>query len=300
MKKSIKISIIVPVYNTSMYLEKCLTSLKTQTLTDIEIICVNDGSTDDSLSILNKYKQEDKRFIVLNQENKGQSSARNLGIKIAKGEYIGFVDSDDYVEPTMFEELYDNAFNNKTDISMCGINTFDDSTGNMCPDDPYLTLNLFPTSLDSNVFDFNATSDFLFRISVAPWHKIYKKTFLSKNNILFPEGLFFEDNLFFYESFIKAKRISYTRKKLYNYRKASTTSTTCGADLKKMDFYKILDLIEQLLKNQNIYKDYEKYFQTHKKNTLIYWYKKITDLEVKEQYAKEFEKIYKEQITIDA
>lgn len=98
-----KISIIVPVYNTEKFLEKCLNSLINQTLKDIEIICINDGSTDKSLQILEKFANKDKRIQIINQTNSGLSVARNIGIKKAKGEYIGFVDSDDWVDLNFFE-----------------------------------------------------------------------------------------------------------------------------------------------------------------------------------------------------
>ncbi len=104
-----KVSIIIPVYNVEKYLEKCLISLINQTLKEIEIICVNDGSTDNSRAILEQFQLKDKRIKILNQENLGVSQARNNGINIAQGEYIGFVDSDDYVDNDYFEKLYNSA-----------------------------------------------------------------------------------------------------------------------------------------------------------------------------------------------
>ena len=105
----IKVSVIVPVFNTEKYKEKCLNSLINQTLQDIEIICVNDGSTDKSADIIKKFANKDSRFKLINQENKKQGAARNTGMKIAKGEYIGFVDSDDWVDLEYYEKLYNAA-----------------------------------------------------------------------------------------------------------------------------------------------------------------------------------------------
>ena len=116
-----KVSIIIPVYNVEEYLEKCLNSVINQTLTDIEIICINDGSTDNSLSILENFARNDKRIIILNQENKGQSAARNNGLKIATGEFIGFVDSDDWIDLNYYEVLYNSAKKHEADIAVCGI-----------------------------------------------------------------------------------------------------------------------------------------------------------------------------------
>lgn len=114
-----KVSVIIPVYNVEKYLKQCLDSVVNQTLQDIEIICVNDGSTDNSLKILEEYAQKDNRIIIISQENQGQSVARNIALEKATGEYVGFVDSDDYIDSNFYEELYRHAKKNNTDIA-CG------------------------------------------------------------------------------------------------------------------------------------------------------------------------------------
>ena len=111
-----KISIIIPVYNVKKFLNKCLKSIVNQTFTDLEIICINDGSTDKSLSILNSFAQKDNRIIVINQSNQGQSCARNAGLAIATGEYTGFVDSDDWIDLDFYEKLYTAAEKYNADI----------------------------------------------------------------------------------------------------------------------------------------------------------------------------------------
>ena len=116
---SYKVSIIVPVYNVEKYLERCLNSLINQTLKEIEIICINDGSTDNSKLILEKYASDDSRIKIINQENQGLSIARNNGLKAAKGEYIGYVDSDDWISENFYELLYNNAMKYGADIA-CG------------------------------------------------------------------------------------------------------------------------------------------------------------------------------------
>lgn len=114
------VSIIIPVYNTEEYLEQCLESILNQTLKDIEVICVNDGSTDNSLDILSRYKEADDRIIIIDKKNGGQISARNAGIKVATSDYIGFIDSDDWIEPEMYEELYDLAIKYNVDMVTSG------------------------------------------------------------------------------------------------------------------------------------------------------------------------------------
>lgn len=119
-----KVSVIVPVYNTEQYLKECVDSLLKQTLTDLEIILIDDGSPDNSAYICDEYAKLDSRVKVIHKENGGLSSARNAALDICKGEYIGFVDSDDFVEPTMFEELYNSSIYYSSDISICALSTF--------------------------------------------------------------------------------------------------------------------------------------------------------------------------------
>lgn len=118
--KEIKVSIIIPVFNTEKYLRRCMDSVMNQTLTDIEIICVDDGSTDQSLQILNEYSQKDDRVIVVHKENEGPTAARKTGLDRAVGEYVGFVDSDDWIEADMYESLYQIAVTYDTDLVTCG------------------------------------------------------------------------------------------------------------------------------------------------------------------------------------
>lgn len=115
-----KLSVIIPVYNVEKFLRESLNSVLSQTFSDIEIICVNDGSTDESASILEEYQKRDSRIVIINKENEGPLCARKAGLKVAKGEYIGFVDSDDWIEPNMYEELYSKAKKYDVDLVTCG------------------------------------------------------------------------------------------------------------------------------------------------------------------------------------
>lgn len=295
MEKNVKISVIVPVYNTSMYLEECLDSLLNQTLKEIEIICVNDGSTDNSLSILENYIQKDRRIKIINQKNKGQSVARNKGISQAEGEYIGFLDSDDWADAKMFENLYTNAKQFDSDLAMCSVTVYDEKTRKATTNDPYMSLSLFPKSYFNKAFTYNDCLDFLFRICVPPWNKIYKTSWIKENDINFLEGVNFEDMVFAVETLIKATKISLVNKPLVFYRKASQTSYSVGnysQDYKKMDFFTIFEELERVLKSNSIYGLFEDYFSFYKKNNLIYWYEKIENNEVKKQYFKQLVKIY--------
>ena len=142
----VAISIVIPVYNVEKYLRECLDSLINQTFNDFEVICVNDGSKDSSLEILNEYAQKDIRFKVISQENGGSGSARNNGLSRAQGKYVQFLDGDDYFEPEMLEKLYNLAEKHQADITVCSSRKVDDE-GNITetrnPNSP-LNLNLIP------------------------------------------------------------------------------------------------------------------------------------------------------------
>ena len=286
-----KISVIVPVYNTQIYLEQCLKSLESQTLKEIEIICVNDGSTDDSAKILSDFAAKDSRFKIIHQENKGQSAARNTGIGHASGEYIGFLDSDDWANPDMFEKLYTLAKTHDSDISMCSITVFNEKTGEHSGDDPYMSLRVFPNEFEHRSFSFEETYDYIFRICVVPWNKIYKADYIK--NFKFLEGLIFEDILFFLETFIDAKRVSIIKENLVNYRFFSETSCSSVSNNRKIpDLFIIFEHIEKLLKEKKLYPILGEYFQFFKKSHLEYWYGRMSDDEYKTQYKKRLDKLY--------
>ena len=253
----IKLSIIIPVYNVEKYLEECLDSVSKQTLKDIEIICIDDGSTDNSLNILKEYSKKDKRIKIISKENGGQASARNLGIREAKGEYIAFIDSDDFIEDTMFEELYNKAEENNLDIAMCKIALYDNHTEEIKKHLWYYMLGVF-RDFEKEVFNHKDTKEFTCEISVTPYNKIYKASLIKNNNILFPEGLIFEDEKFFYDTYLRAKRVSIVDEFLYYYRtnrKGSTVDITKENDY--TDIIPIFKQIRETFKETGNYEDYK-------------------------------------------
>ena len=183
----VAVSIIVPVYNTEEYLQKCLDSLTNQTLKNIEIICVNDGSTDNSLKILQDNAIKDDRIKIINQENKKQGAARNAGMQVATGEYIGFVDSDDWVDFDFYEKLYSAAKKHSFDIAL-GTNVrvkknINKKRLNITEEKEYTTV--------QEKFDVNIQWK-----NPCPTNKIYKRDLFINHNIRWPEGVYCEDKLF--------------------------------------------------------------------------------------------------------
>ncbi len=212
MMDNILVSILVPVYNTSEYLRKCLDTLTNQTLKEIEIICVNDGSTDNSLEILEEYRAKDPRVIIVNKKNGGLPSARNAGIDNARGEYLGFVDSDDYVEPTMFELLYKAAKKRNSEVVVCGAEIFPESPA------PSAWLREVLSPRDCHYPKF--TTDVLFKEKSRPflWRNLVKRELIERENIRLKEDIVLgEDQAFQFKVYPKAKGITFISDKLYHY-----------------------------------------------------------------------------------
>ena len=244
---NIKVSVIVPVFNVEAYLNESLDSILNQTLNDIEIICINDGSTDNSLNILETYAKKDKRIKIISKKNEGQGVARNVGLDDAQGEYISFVDSDDFIKKDMLEKLYNKAENNNLDLVMCKVSSFDNETHEVNDNLWYYSLKCFD-GFKKEVFNNLDTKKFTDSISVTPYNKLYKRSFIEKNNIRFPDKYIFEDEVFFYNVYLKAKRISLVDENLYYYRtnrKGSTVSKSLDNDY--TDVIYIFRLIRDLL-----------------------------------------------------
>lgn len=236
-----KVSVIVPVWNVEEYLDKCLNSLVNQSLKDIEIIVVNDESPDNSQKIIDKYaKKYPKKIIALKQKNGGQGSARNNGITKATGEYIGYVDSDDYIEPDMYEKMYNKAKKEDLDMVICCINNVFENT--------IKTENLFQKSNN------NKTNAFFNNIGVC--NKIYKKELLK--NIKFKSKVWYEDLAFTCKVVMKTKKTGFINEGLYNYliRPGSTmNNNNINKNLEILDaFNDVLDYMNEN-KDYQIYKD---------------------------------------------
>ncbi|ULO01692.1 glycosyltransferase, family 2 [Campylobacter sp. RM5004] len=208
-----KISIIIAAYNAEKYLKQCLDSVTNQSLIDIEIICVNDGSSDNSLAILYEYARLDTRIKIINQENQGLSISRNNALKIAKGKYIQFVDADDYINLKACERIYLQAIQNDLDILMIGGNNFD-NYGNIT-ESAYNSFLYLPNNF-KEVFNYIDCKDFITRIAVSSCLNIYKNDFLNAKKIKWiGKKICYEDNLFFTEALFKANRIGVCKEKLY-------------------------------------------------------------------------------------
>ncbi|MBD5401247.1 glycosyltransferase [bacterium] len=218
-----KVSVIVPIYNVEQYLEECLDSIINQTLNDIEIICVNDGSTDSSLKILQRYADKDHRIKIINKTNTGYGHSMNIGIDNATGEYIGIVEPDDYIQLNMYEELYNIAHNNDVDFVKSDFYRFKGNNNN---------LELFYNKLSADDTYYNKLINVNEEIQpyyfiMNTWSGIYNRKFIEKYNIRHNEspGASFQDNGFWFQTFIHSTKAYFTNTPFYMNRRDNPNSS---------------------------------------------------------------------------
>lgn len=223
-----KVSIVVPIYNVQKYLRQCLDSIANQTLTDIEVICVNDGSTDSSLSIIMEYVEKDSRFKVIDKKNSGYGNSMNMGFDMASGEYIGIVESDDYAEPQMFEKLYNCAKENDLDACKSGFFFY-----YSVPEEKNIACPIASHVMCKKVFcpttDFKSLREQVefFNIKPTIWSAIYKNEFIKENKIRFTEtpGASFQDTAFNFKVWALAKRVKLVEECFLHYRQDNESSS---------------------------------------------------------------------------
>ena len=215
------ISIIVPIYNVDLYVEKCLESISLQTYKNIEVLLINDGSTDNSKIICEKFANNDERFILFNQNNQGLSAARNKGLEIAKGKYVAFIDSDDFIAETFIEELY--CMIKKYNVPLAEVNSiiYHEGHANFSYSKKSFVLpaNKWLTQTNQRKF-----------LSVVVWNKLYLKELF--DGIKFPVGMKFEDEAVSYKLILKAGNIARSFSKSYAYRQRENSIMNSNFSLK--------------------------------------------------------------------
>ena len=242
-----KLSIIVPVYNVEKYLPKCLESLIKQTLKDIEIICVNDGSMDNSLAILKEFASRDSRIRIIDNQHQGVAKTRNTGIEQSTGEYIGFVDSDDYIDIDFFEKLYNSATKSNSDIAIASIlkhkNFFNIYNAKYTKEETAITIqDKIKLCEDKKHFFFYA------------WNKIYHSGFIKENNIKFSEGQIYEDVMFAIKALYYSNKIISVYGTKYHYieHENSLTKSKDKTGEKEQDLVKAYSELQEFCNSKNI------------------------------------------------
>jgi len=250
-----KVSVVVPVYNSAEFLPQCLDSIVNQTYRKLEIICVNDGSKDNSLDILRKYKNKDPRFIIIDKPNGGVSSARNAGLKAATGKYVQFIDSDDLINAEAFKNLVEEAETFNADIV-----TFKKTWFNKNEEPNIKQKPEYNTKDIEYYFHKETENPFLRNLDCNVIHnKFYKRDFLINNNLYFNEKVSLgEDGLFCWMSFIKTNTVA-VDKNIYYYHRVDIETSLMGSSSQQRWFDNHMRIIDYLIKHQDEFK-----FEGHK------------------------------------
>ena len=256
LKNTCKVSVIVPVYNTEKHLRQCLDSIVNQTLKDIEIICVDDGSTDSSLSILNEYAAKDKRVKVLTQKNLYAGVARNNGMKIAHGKYFVFWDSDDYFELDTLKAEFEECEKYNADICLCGAERFDDTTGKITKMPHMLAV---PSDVKLP-FNSSSVNDIFFVTSPAPWSKMFSSDFIRKTGLEFQPLKSANDLFFIFSALALAKKIVKVDKVFIHYRFGQTQNLQSKIAENPDVACNALSALKNRLKNEPYWNDIEMSF----------------------------------------
>ena len=277
-----KVSIIIPVYNVEKYLRQCLDSVVNQTFKDFECICINDGSTDNSYNILKEYVQKDNRFTVINlPENKGQGNARNRGLKIAKGKYIIFIDSDDWVKENHIEQLYNNIEKNNTDVVIAEIIKYDNAANSFITNKNYCYYNKTIKSI-ADKKKLVLSAPMLLTQSL-----IINKNFIINNNLFFSNQKIGEDFLFFIKIIACNSSFIYIKSPIYYYRiNREGSLMTNFYENKNLDYitlFNFFDKIIDIFKQQNVFELYKKELYVY---LFLYFSREVTDkqLTIKEYF----------------
>lgn len=242
-----KVSVIVPVYNTEKYLNKCLDSLVNQTLQELEIVIINDGSKDSSPDVIQAYmdKYPDK-FVYRTQENSGQAVARNKALGLCTGTYVGFLDSDDFVKEDMFQRMYEKAVEEDADYVACG---YTDIT---YEEDRQVELQHYVASRVAR-----KTKDMFRGALASPFLHLYRRSILEESGVRFPEGVIYEDTAFYLNLIPYCKKLAVIEEPLaYRVRHSNSTMTTFKA-FKVAQIFPVLDAAIQFYKDHGFYGEYE-------------------------------------------
>ncbi len=243
-----EISVVVPVYNVRDYLRKNIESILAQTFTDYELILVNDGSKDDSLSILREYEQKDARITVIDKPNGGLSDARNAGMAIASGKYIQFIDSDDFVEPQLLEKCWKKLEETGADMVIFDIYQYFLATGKK-----EVIANTYD---ESGIYSIKTNPELIVSIQNAAWNKMYKLSLFRDNEIIYPWGCYYEDLGTTYRLLARCDKVAFINEPLYDYLQDRPGNITHQFNF---SVYHVLDMVKLTLddyKNLGIYETY--------------------------------------------
>lgn len=282
----VEISVILPVYNSENYIKECLDSLLSQTFKDIEILCIDDGSTDGSLNILKDIEKTDSRITVITQENMGVAKTRNNGLNLVKGNYVYFMDSDDCLDKNAFKKLHDNITSNRSDFCIMKVIFVNGSEEYKFPAFD-IDKELDKVNFNDFTFTYRDVKSHVLNDLFAPWLKLYSAEFLKSNDdFTFPEIKSYSDAPFHVKTMLNASRISFVPEYLYYYRENDDSLVHSSSNT--INFFRLSDIIEDYLVKNDFIDEFTDEFAAFKIVKLVY-YMGFTDSE--EYYTKAKEEL---------
>lgn len=277
-----EISVIIPVYNIQQHLRECLDSVLGQSYPHLQVICVDDGSTDESPAILAQYAQKDPRVQVIRQQNAGPGAARNTGLEAATGEYVIFLDSDDWFEPDFLEKMVDTAVREGADVAICRAVEFDTNSGRELPSEWMMKKQYLPGKL---AFDPQEMADHLFQFTYGmPWDKFYRRELLTTSGIRYPALKNSEDLAFVYPTLLAAKRIAVVDEVLIHHRinrMASVSNSRCGQPEAP---YEAFQIVKEYLEQHQLMDTYRRSFLNWAMEFLVWHISNMSQRDIQKQY----------------
>lgn len=277
-----EISVIIPVYNIQQHLRECLDSVLGQSYPHLQVICVDDGSTDESPAILAQYAQKDNRVQVIRQQNAGPGAARNTGLEAATGEYVIFLDSDDWFEPDFLKKMVDTAVREGADVAICRAVEFDTNSGRELPSEWMMKKQYLPGKL---AFAPQEMADHLFQFTYGmPWDKFYRRELLTTSGIRYPALKNSEDLAFVYPTLLAAKRIAVVDEVLIHHRinrMASVSNSRCGQPEAP---YEAFQIVKEYLEQHQLMDTYRRSFLNWAMEFLVWHISNMSQRDIQKQY----------------
>ena len=292
-----QVSVVIPVHNMEQHLRQCLDSVAGQTLRELEIICVDDGSTDASPEILAEYAHRDSRFRIIRQENSGPGAARNAGLAQAAGEYLIFLDSDDWFEPDMLEVMRAQAAETGADVTVCRAVGFDAGSGEELPSewmlkDQYLPGDSFaPKEIAQHIFQFTYGW---------PWDKLYRRAFIERMGLVYPPLPNSEDLVFVFQALALAERIAVVPERLVHHRVNRAGSVSNSRHKNPEVPCQALGLLREGLKDRGVYPEYERSFLTWAMEFLVWNAANMGDRRAQRAYFQKLKRVWLPEMGFEA
>jgi len=281
------VSVVIPVFNIEAHLEQCLDSVVGQTLKDIEIICVDDGSTDSSPQILERYAQRDSRVRIITQANAGPGAARNTGLAKATGTYLIFLDSDDWFEPDFLERMVKRAEETDADVTICRAVEFDTQTGQELSSEWMLKSQYLP----GETFSPHEIADHIFQFAYGmPWDKFYRASYIKTEQLTFPPLQNSEDLAFVFPSILSAERITVVNCVFVHHRVNRTASVSNSRAAQPEAPYQAFQIVKSYLEEHGLMDTYERSFLNWAMEFLVWHICNIPEVHIQKQYCLIFRK----------